>query len=88
MATAIVIDFAAAKRKILAKRAAAARALQPAYDPFEAPLLRAWAAKLDAGTLAVYRSAVSSGFARGMTTQQIAASVRRDTVRNAAKASL
>lgn len=83
-----VVDFAAAKRRILAKRAAAARAAQPAYDPFESPLLKAWASKVDAGTLAVYRNAVSNGFARGMTTQQIAVSVRRDTVRSAAKAAL
>jgi hypothetical protein len=86
--TGVVIDFASAKRKILRKRAAAARAAQPAYDPFESPLLAAWAATKDGRTLAIFKEAVSSGYSAGTTSQGIAASIRRDLVRQAAKAAL
>ncbi|KWT83874.1 MULTISPECIES: hypothetical protein [unclassified Variovorax] len=88
MATSNVIDFASAKRKILAKRAAAARAAQPAYDPFESPLLKAYAAKLDPEMLRIMRTAVADGYAQGKTTGSIVASVRRDAVRQAARAAL
>lgn len=83
-----VVDFAAAKRRILAKRAAATRAESSARDPFDAPLLAVWAAKQDAGMLAIIRTAVADGFVRGRTTSSIAASVHRDQVRQAAKAAL
>lgn len=83
-----VIDFAKAKRKILAKRTAAARAETSAVDPFDAPLLAVWAAKQDAGMLAIFCTAVADGFGRGRTTGSIIASIRRDQVRQAARAAL
>ena len=86
--SSVVIDFAAAKRKILRKRAAAARAALPAYDPFESSLLAAWAATKDGRTLAIFKEAVSGGYSAGSASQSIAASIRRDLVRQAARAAL
>jgi len=67
-----------------------ARAVRQARQsrPLQGKLLKAYAAQLDPRTRAVMARAVAGGFAEGRTTQDIMAIMRRDAVRQAAKAAL
>jgi len=73
--TSNVIDFQAAK---------AARQARP----FQGRLLKAVAAQMDPDTLAAVRKAVAAGYVNGQTTQDIARIIKRDAVRQAARAAL
>jgi len=77
MAAAIIdldLDLARAQRKARQSR------------PLQGKLLRS--VQLDPRTRAVMARAVADGFAEGRTTQDIMAIIRRDAVRQAAKAAL
>ncbi len=73
-----IIDFAAAKRLRDARRS----------RPFQGKLLKVYAASIDPRARAVMVLAVADGFAAGRTTSSILASIRRDAVRQAARAAL
>lgn len=74
---AVVIDFSAARQ-----------ARRTASRPFQGRLLKTAVAGMDGTQRAVLRAAVADGFARGLTTQDIVRSIRRDNVRQAARAAL
>lgn len=73
--TSNVIDFQAA----MAARAA---------RPFQGRLLKAEAAHMSPDSLASVRKAVAAGYAAGQTSEDIARALKRDAVRQAARAAL